>query len=1546
MELSEKETENKINEDLINKLIHTEYIEMKEEDLLKYNFEDIFKESLDTIKNFSLTPTPTQKDAKNQKEKETKKLSITPRQENFIKPNNIEDIITPRQEIENLDKKIKEEDITKNKEKDNITRKKSLITKSIRSSSSFDESETSKKEIPVQYLQNPINFVDYLEYEQPKEEMAKIKNEFILRKYEEKNHAKFEILNINSDDELNKVIFQQNELLTCINYFEDIIITGNILGQVKIFSLSDKKLLKNFQCPIKADVNIKISTMDITNDGRYIFVAYSNGNIAMFDIKNQKLKLLIIDIIQNNECLYIKFIYKEGKFFKIIVSEQNGNVSLITIKDGMTGCRVVDKNIIYQNKMYPIYYIKLIEFNEKYLKNFFFLKNLEKYIVFVSLKSFQIFSLINYSSIKLQFEIKNQTYMDEYFIGDISFGLGKDPQNRDILGEEDEDKPIMLMCTSHNNILNLYLIAIDNGELTPPALIGHYININDSGINQIIRIGFLSKGAIYLIDKNNCLKILNTKKLIRGAVEIDKDTLMPKIKDNYSIAEIQKIYTFKSEINNQISLKTPKKNYKQTYMNSIVENFEENNVAILSNHCIYILELINYEDCFRTLQQKKKWMDVFILGIELYKGKITCLKGLPYNRDERKKKLRELLQQAVSFYIISDDMNQKNKNNKNNFYENQESLKHIENTIEIIIEFCIEIEGFDFLLEKIIKMYDVKGYENLFLSKLESFILCDKMLKYEINEKLMKKLIKLYIDKKETYILNKLLLHLDIKSICAPEVKDIIKNLSLLSPMINIFVNGDNPNYFTPVSQMYEMYRNSKPLNFSSYEKIIETKNLSEIINSKEYKGHKILWYIKKCFIKRKYPYFSEMMEEKEYAKFLIELILWLIRENIMKDFVEFDSEDYFEILMKIFENVSNIEIIKNFNLNKDNQKRIKQNYISDLSPLNLVNYIIEQGKKIKSSQKIQLDFHLFIINIFKNIQVAKDTIIDSIICILSIYSFVNKTPQEYKIKKVILVIKNILNNKIFKESDYQNILVHFNDNIFDEIKIFLYQKLSQYKKGLEIFFKNDSQIYNKDIKLNNYIETVISLLKDKNKLLDFKNIILENLLKIGEISENKMLEIIYKYFSDDINLKNKVLDILSKNPSYKYIKPLAEQIIIDYKQNEDIITYSEEEKKFISNTLGLYIQLLCELNKKDIIIKKLKECSLFPIEKCISLCKKYKVKDALIYLYESYEDYINAFKISLEVIDEYNKSIINKITSDIFINKEFEELINCFNKEISITIEILIKNETRLNKNIVIEDGFNETEDLWFQILNKLYSISMNYDNHLKNMSTKRKKKYGIIFEEALSDNIKDVLEKMSIYIGVRRILDKVSEKNKEAGYKEFKPILLKIFETYNNQNFILNSVGRLDTNLCFQNLKIYKKENLRGKQIFLNKCDVCNENFYKLNNTIDKKVFAFKCGHIMHSYCSISEIVNNKCIYLCIICRKNDLTEKNMTGSSIKFTQNKRLEIEKKVKLNKYGIDVKRYDRKFNKLKIFDMNYTIKKNNFDVESSKAGRYMYTKNY
>ena len=1114
MEINEKEKVIKMKEDIINNLIQTEYIELKDEDLLKYKSKDILIESLETMNNLEAilkqnnnskknlmgnTITPTGEEEEKEKSNENKiTLCSDEKNKEKLKGNTMTSCseegkkeksygnikTTPCGEEEGKEKLIgntmensldNKNILIKNEDKEKEKEIKIMLKTSC--SSSLEENDIlSNKDIPKKYLGDPIDFVDYLEYEQPKEKMKKIKNKFILKKYEEENNTKFKILNINIDKKLNDVIFSENELLTLIYYYEDFLITGNVLGETKIYSLSDKKKLKMFPSPIKTGKIYQVTSLDITFDKRFIFIGYTNGNIAMFDLKSLKLKLLINNIIQNCECLCIKFINREGKFIKIIVSDQYGNVFLIKIKDGMRGCRVIEKQKIYENKDYPIYFIRLIEFNDNFLKSHSFLKNLNKNIIFGSLQNIEIYQLIDFSTLTLKFKIEHPEWMNGYPIADISFGIGKNPQSRESLGEDD-DEPQILMCASFGNLLNLYIIPIDNGELTLPIIIGHYFNINKSGNNQIIRIGFLSKGAVFLIDKDNNLKILNTKKFIKGNAHINMDTLTPENNVDYSITEIQEIYKFKSEINKQINLITPENNYKETFMNSIVENFDNKNIAVLSNKCLYILELIQYDDCLKKLQKSEKWMDMCILGMEIYKGEISCLKGIPTNVEERKKKIREILQQLIYVYIMSDDRNLDNKYNKNNitrrnsFYENQENLKHTENKIEIIIEFCSEIEGFDFLLDKILKRYEGEGYEDLFLSKLESFILCDKMLKYEINEDLILKLIQLYEDKKKTNVLNKLLLHIDIKSLCSPIVNSkIINDLKLLPPMINIFVNGNNPDYFKPIIEMYEIFQKAKSLNFNSYEKIIDTKNLSEIINSKEYKGHKILWYIKKCFIKRKYPYFEENMEEKEYEKYIMDLIFWLMKENIMKDLVEFDSENYFGILNRIFGDERITDIINKYNSNHDNvKKKIRnlneQSYeyaYKDLSPLNLANYIIDQGKKIKGNQKIKLDFNLFIARIYKNTKISKDIIMNTLIYILSDYSFVIKAPIENKIKELILTIKNILNNEKFTKSDYEIILQRFNDHIFDEIKILINEKLKQYKNCLELYIYKDSKIYNK----------------------------------------------------------------------------------------------------------------------------------------------------------------------------------------------------------------------------------------------------------------------------------------------------------------------------------------------------------------------------------------------------------------------------------------------------------------------------------------------------
>ena len=64
--------------------------------------------------------------------------------------------------------------------------------------------------------------------------------------------------------------------------------------------------------------------------------------------------------------------------------------------------------------------------------------------------------------------------------------------------------------------------------------------------------------------------------------------------------------------------------------------------------------------------------------------------------------------------------------------------------IKIAIELCIEIEAFDILINTILPYLDSKNYGDLFLYKLETFILCDKLKSINLSTELILRLIDLY----------------------------------------------------------------------------------------------------------------------------------------------------------------------------------------------------------------------------------------------------------------------------------------------------------------------------------------------------------------------------------------------------------------------------------------------------------------------------------------------------------------------------------------------------------------------------------------------------------------------------------------------------------------------------------------------------------------------------------------------------------------------------------------------------------------------------------
>ena len=1493
----------RVREDLINNLIQTEFISLNKDDLSKYNFDDVLKESLNTIKNLK-------NDLTNSEQNETPK------------------------------------DNNENNQKDILTRTSS--------SSSIEESYLSANDIEKKYLENPIDFVNYIEYELQNERINKVNDKFIIKQYEENNDIKFEIMNITTDKEINRIIFKENIFITSIYYFgKDLLITGNILGQIKIYSLVDKKQIKQIEYPqIKENKKIQITTMDISKDNKILFIGYSNGNISFAEIKTKKIKLIINDIINDSECLCIKFITHYGKFYNILASDQKGNVYFIKIKDGITSCRVIENKIIYTNKEKnsPIYFIKLLEFNDEISKKNSFLKNINKYVIFGSLNNIGIFSLDN-SELNLEYNIEKPNWITDNIISDICFGIGQHPQSRENF-DENEDNPQILMCACFENIINLYIIPIDNQEITEPVLIGHYLNLNEDGSNIIIRIGFLAKGCLFLVDKSNHFKVLNTKKFVKGIPDINEETSlnMKNYKLNYKKTEIQEVYKFKTEINYQINIKTSLNNYKQSYYNTIVQNFDTNNIAILSFDNLYIIDFINYDYYLKKLQQKEKWMEMFILGINIYKGKITSLKGIPQNSEERKKKLRDYLEQLISVYIIADDMNQKKEEN-NTYYENQKYLKHTEDKIEMIIEFCMEIEGFDFLLDKIMKIYETKKFENLFLSKLESFIICDKLLKYEINEDLILKLISLYEEKNKINKLNKILLHIDIKSLISSSVQKKIKELNLFSPMMTIYVNGENPDYFKPILLLYEMYEKAEKLNFFTYEKIIEKKNLEEIKESKEYKGHKLFWYIYKSFTKRKYPYFIDIMGDKEYNKYIIDLIFWLMKDNIMKNLIENNSEFYFDVLNKILNNEKNLTIIKSINeKEEDINKRIKvlneQHYdykYKDLSPLNLLNYIIEKGKLIEGEQKMKLDFNLFIIQSYKNISLSKEVLISSIIFILEVYNIINKT-MDNKTKRIINTITNILNNKkYFSDTDYETILLHINAHIFDEVKAFIYEITKKYKNCLDIFFDKDCMILNKEEVLYKYIKKIFDRMERENGAvyLKFKNLVLENIGNIGEVSQDKMIKIIEDYFYSSNEDKKLIMEKLEGKPKLQiiYIEPLYNQFInVSNEENENKIIIEDED--FVQLILGSYINLLCKTGQKEKIIKCLKKSNLFPIDYCREICEEYDVQDALIYLYQISGDFQNALKFSFKMIDKNYNDINNNLNSDIFKNKEFTEQINNFGISLDQSLEILTEIQNHKTKE---EKELPESGKEWFEILDKLYNISINFEKIYSNLSLKRKK-FGKQFDESLSENIRVTLDKMSSYISFKDILEEAS-KNKIAGYKEFKPLLNKILETYDIQNSILLYSTNLLKNLCFENIEEYNGINKEGNYLDIDICSICKNKFEKIKKQNDRKIIIFNCGHKMHLHCSKIEKIGNKENIICPICKKKEIDLDIFNLNETEINEIKNEEIKKERKLNKDNIDIKMYKSGFKRMNDIDKNIINKKKTFFNECIEVKENLRYKN-
>ena len=166
--------------------------------------------------------------------------------------------------------------------------------------------------------------------------------------------------------------------------YEDNIITGDILGDIKFYSLKDKKLTRTLPCPLKK--RSQVNAIDLCDDGDYIFSGFGNGNITTFELVTNKCKL-VNNTIHKTGCINLKFIERfDKKFFRIFSSDEEGNVFEIIIKDGLFGFSASSVKLFCGNRQCPTFLIYLLKFKDNEIKNKSYLKKLNKSLILGNLK--------------------------------------------------------------------------------------------------------------------------------------------------------------------------------------------------------------------------------------------------------------------------------------------------------------------------------------------------------------------------------------------------------------------------------------------------------------------------------------------------------------------------------------------------------------------------------------------------------------------------------------------------------------------------------------------------------------------------------------------------------------------------------------------------------------------------------------------------------------------------------------------------------------------------------------------------------------------------------------------------------------------------------------------------------------------------------------------------------------------------------------------------------------------------------------------------------
>ena len=1358
-------------------------------------------------------------------------------------------------------KEIENTEATINKQHNNF----SELINSI-SSDTLTFTKQIKNEIKVPEFNMPTEFINYMETEYVKSKIEDNEHIFQIKNYKQHTKLNYLVWKFINKSKLSARFVKNSNLITSITVKQNYLFTGDNLGQVRMYSydseIEHKSLILN---EIKTANKKSVVCMDISDNLTVLAVGYLNGYVALWDISSGKCKRLITDAHANSSIIAIKFLRAENKYYEIISSDLKGRVNKIAISEGFFITNV-DIIKVMEYKI-PIFLVEILKLTAEEKKKYYDKKDNPVIIAFGCLEYVLIY-LLEPETKKL-FMLERPKYFNKennrYPIPDVSYGVGYCPRDLNKPGVKKTDL-LRIIAISWGKVVYLYYLPFDVNKGPLEVIhIGHYVNEN-----QILRMGFLSTSIFFVFDITKKFLLINTSLVSPKEVKIDPSTNQP-IQPTYKIES--PVIDVSQQEGQNISLQAylPDKGSKDatatkaTYNNIIIN--QKGSFCFLGKSQFYLVEIFDWEKCLILLKGNAEWLGALSLGLDLFYGKKRALPGIPIEEKERKTIVGYELNKLILEYAtmtIGNDFSRLNK---------EAALEALSKNINVCIEFCLEINDVNYLLNQIYPVFDLKGYTNLFIEKLEPFILCDKIKNYDLGELTISRIVNYYLDTKKIDTLSQLLTHLDISSIDREDIKKTCIDNNLITPLIYIYMNGKEDDYFFPIKTMYEMFHQFSPLPrkvFEDYSTCLNNVSICDLEKSRQFIGHKLLWYINLCLDKRKFPS-NDIIEEEKYTNIVSSIFLWIMKNDIITELMNFDSFSLFAILTRFFTEIPIFEIIKNINYDKEKFKDILiyGTQIVDFELKTFIDIIVDKAERVNKIYAL-FDMNEFLILISSKIDVLeKKQIFDAVKYLLE---FSSKSKKEealneednfiyhkryWKSKDFDINLSNELKGvilhrkKSFTNDDFYQLLAICDKSTLVMVKIFLLIQTGNYSQCLNTYLF-DEGIINRTDKTFDFINKSLKELTDSkqnDKIKLFQEEILSKYIHLASLSIKELTKLNQNWFNDN---HSRALEKLSpkKECQLEYVETVLEGFKEDELPPNLMDTYL-----FLLTT---HIDLLCKLNKIDEILPNLKKRQAYPID-CITKCLEAKAYDAAIYLYNTTGKIDDSFNLSVNILKETFDDLFKAVRAkDV---NGYTNLIRVHKVNLDRCMSICKDNSDKSDS--------ADTEQMWFKLLQIFYSTL----NEARELKVVESEEMVSDLQVTISTNIKTILNIMNSYVSIKTIIQFVTMNQKQAEYKEFKEILKTMLFTYTLYNNILHCTRKLISRTVRRSEEEYTRELRIGNVYHLLKCEECEKEF-----DIEEKIMIFKCGHQIHLSCC----TKNKTDLFCPICRREEIENQATSGDT----------------------------------------------------------------